>query len=271
MTMKSIPLIFAIALMCIVPFASAQTYSGTAPQGQAIWALDISAPWGTSGGCILKLENGDTVTGTWDYGGLFPPKYEVTLDGDSSSYTYLAPLPVHMQIWNGDNVTYARELKLGYRQYKGGWNDVITTSIAGSPVMSYTVTTVGEVDVSPEFISYSTAVQNLNYSPDDLIAKMREYLPMIWGVFESLIYWLNLLFVENLTLTVSLYMAGTMAYAVNTSKNIFIFYKTWFRQQRALFEFMANSFLTVIQIVTSVGTFLASAIGAIASKILGLL
>ena len=184
MTMKHIPLIFAIALMCIVPFASAQIYSGTAPQGQAIWALDISAPWGTSGGYILRLENGDTVTGTWDYGGLFPPRYEVTLEGDSSTYTYIAPLPVKMQIWNGDNITYARELKLGYGQYKGGWNDVITTSIAGSPVMSYTVTTVGDVDVSPEFIAYSTAVQNLNYRPDDVSAESK-HISQWYGWFSN--------------------------------------------------------------------------------------
>ena len=31
-----------------------------------------------------------------------------------------------------------------------------------------------------------------------------------------------------------------MAYAINTSRNIFAFYKTWFKQQRALFEFIVN-------------------------------
>ena len=89
-------------------------------------------------------------------------------------------------------------------------------------------------------------------------------------VFESLIYWLNLLFVENLILTASLYMAGSMAYAANTSRDIFTFYKTWFRQQKALFEFMAQGFATAFQIVTQTVQVITSVVGALASKILGL-
>lgn len=249
----------------------AETYSGTAPAGKAIWALDIKAGWGTSGGYVLTLENGNTVTGTWDYGGLLPPTFEATIGSDSSTYTYVAPLPVNIQIWNGDNVTYERELKLGYGQYKGAWNDVLVTSIAASPVTSYSVSSTGAIEVAPEFIDYSTAVTNLNYRPDDWIERIKEYLPMLWGTFEALMYWLNLLFVENLVLTVSLYMAGSMAYAANTSRNIFLFYKTWFRQQKAIFEFMAQGFLTTIQIITTIVNTVTSVVGAIASKFLGLL
>jgi hypothetical protein len=267
--MKYIPLVFLIIALCIFPCMAA-TYSGTAPSGQAIWALDITAQYGSTGTILLNLENGNTVSGSWVYSGILPPTLTTSLGGDSSSYAYVTPLPVHLNIWNGDNVTYARELKMGYGQFAGGWNDVLTTSIAASPVLSYTITSDKAVTVSPEYTDYSTAVTNLNYKPEDWIGKIKEYLPLIWLVFESLLYWLKFLFVDNLVLTVSLYMAGTMAYAANTSKDIFKVFSTWFRQQRALFEFMAQGFAVTFQIVVQTVQVVTSVVGAIASKLLGL-
>lgn len=258
--------IFLLLAMLILP-ASANTVSGTAPTGQAVWALDITTKWGTSGTFTLNLENGDTVEGDWSYSG-FPTTFEATIGDDTSSYSYITPTDVYLSIWNGDNVTYSREVKLGYGQIKGAWNDVVATSIGAKPIISYSITSTGPVSATPEYIKYSDAVANLNYKPPDTISQMIEYAPMLWGVFTSLIYWLKLIFVDNLVLTVSLYMAGTMAYAANTSRNIFVFFRTWFRQQKALFEFMANGFLMAVSIIGQLAVVITGGISALVAKFL---
>jgi hypothetical protein len=251
--MKHFLLVLLFAALICIP-ASAQTVSYTAASGEAVWAINIDAPPGSMGTFVLTQSNGDITYGTWSYTiGLTGFTAHTQIGSDSDTFGSVVPANLKMQIWNGDNVTYARQLKMGAGQIAGVWNTVIQTTIEGSPVVSYSVTGDQTIKVTNEVIAYEEADKKLNAGvPTDAFNQLFGYLILLWGVFDSLWYWLDLLFIQNLTLTVSLYVAGTMAYALNTSRNIFVFYKTWFKQQRALFEFMAGGFSTVISIVAQV-------------------
>jgi hypothetical protein len=87
----------------------------------------------------------------------------------------------------------------------------------------------------------------------------------LMAIFFGAAWWLKFLFVDHISLTVALYLTGSMAYAMNTCRDIFIFYRVWFRQQRALFEFIVNMASVTISIVAQIG---GLAIGA-ASSIIG--
>jgi hypothetical protein len=192
--------------------------------------------------------------------------------GSSASYsfTYAGISPaLNMQMWNGDNVTSQRQLELGYGQVTGAWNAVLKTTVQGSPITSYTVSATNHVVVDQELVSYNTALKNLNpkNTPLEDAEQLYGFLPTAWTIFWGLVYWLKFLFVDNLIMTVILYLTGTMAYAANTSRNIFAFYKTWFRQQIALFNFISNAFSTTISIVAQIVTAAGGIIGSLLTRI----
>ena len=271
--MKNI--LFVLCLLALVAMpAYAQTESFTAPSGYAVWAIDLNVPPYTDGTVTIHLYNGDTITAPFSYqqNGIIPTSMDAEASIGSSatkSFTYAVPLNLQIQIWNGDNVTYARQLKLGYGQAGGVWNNVMETTIAASPIQSFTVVADNNVGVKPQTVKYSDAEAQLN-PPEgfDLIALLTYYTPLIVTIFASLIYWLKFLFIDNLVLVVALYLTGTMAYAINTSSNIFTFYKTWFRQQAAMFTFIANSFSITFQIVTQVAMVVGTAISGIAGVLI---
>ena len=94
-----------------------------------------------------------------------------------------------------------------------------------------------------------------------------EQFETLTSIFFSAAWWLKFLFVDNLMLTVSLYFSGTMAYAMLSTRNIFVFYKVWFRQQKAFFEFMVNMASGVVSIVAQIGGLAISGASSILGKL----
>ena len=153
--------------------------------------------------------------------------------------------------------------------YPPFWSTVAETTIPAHPVTKYTISSSSTITVDYEVITFQEAYTNLHADDNSqgLITLLEAYSSMIVGIFLSMIYWLKFLFVDNLVVTVLLYFFGSMAYAANTSKDIFRFYKTWFGQQAALFNFIVNAFATTFQIVTQVAIIIGNAISSTASLI----
>ena len=258
-------------MLVLVPFGSAQTETFTATSDQAVWAIYITSSVGTSGTITLTQANGDTVSGSWSYPySLLSSTYTAEVGGSGSrSFTYIAPtntLPVVLGIWNGENTTYDREIKFGVGQARGIWNVVGSTTIDRAVITGYTISADQQVTIERELISRSSAAAALSETNDgNLVTLLENYGPLVVSIFVSLIYWLKFLFVDNLVVTVLLYMTGSLAVAANSSRSIFQVYKTWFRQQRALFEFVSQGFNTVFQIVTQVAAIIGRAMGAAAN------
>jgi len=87
------------------------------------------------------------------------------------------------------------------------------------------------------------------------------------AIFFGAAWWLKFLFVDHISLTVSLYLTGSMAYAMNTCRNIFIFYRVWFRQQRAMFEFIVGMASATISIAQNIGGLAIAGASSIIGKI----
>jgi hypothetical protein len=264
----------ALCMVAVLP-VSAYTTSYTAPEDKAIWGIDFDAPYGSTGDITLTLEDGSTLTGSWSYTGVMPIVADVELDGETSTYNYFVaiPLPLKIGIWNGDNSSYAREIKIGYGQAPGIWNDVVTASILNSPTVGYTIVSSQPVTVTNELKDRETARKQLSAGDPyegSILDMLFEQMDTIMAIFFGSAYWIKFLFVDHLILTVSLYFAGSMAYAINTSRNIFAFYKTFFRQQKAMFEFIVNIASLTVSLVAQIGGLAISGAGSILGKIIHL-
>jgi hypothetical protein len=267
-------LLFLCCLLLTVPVMG-QNVAYTAPSGQAVWAIYINSPVGTHGTIEIYQANGDTTTGYWSYTGGLPTSTFTASLGSSGTQSFGYTIPVNMvsvnmEIWNGDNSSTdnSRKLKFGFGQLALGqtglWNGVGSTDINRAVITGYSITADNVVSVHPELIDIRQAATNLaSTEGQGLPELLKAYVPLVAAVFFSLIYWLKYLFVDHLILVISLYLTGSMAYAINTSRNIFIFYKTWFKQQIAMFNFIAGAFSTTFQIVTQVAIVVGQAVGSL--------
>lgn len=268
-------LLFVVASLifvaAIIPAASAYGYQYTAPSGYCVWAINFDIPDDSQGSITINQANGQTTTATWIREGLPYNSIATTIGSDSESFSTYPLIPVYGSIWNGENTTYSRQLKFGSGLVRGGWYRVIQTTIDPAVITSYQISSTKPISASQDLMETESAVKELGKgdpSDTDLIALLKAAIPMLVGVFMALLWWLKFLFVDNLVLVICLYLTGSMAYTILTSRNIFKFYERWFKQQKALFEFVSNGFNTTIQIITQVAAIVTTPIGA-ATTIIG--
>jgi len=72
----------------------------------------------------------------------------------------------------------------------------------------------------------------------------------ILGVVTGLLFWLKFLFIDNLLLIIALYLTISMAYAACTSKNVFVFFKRFFKSQQAFFMFILSLWGVLVTIIS---------------------
>lgn len=271
--MKNLILIPLLLVLLVCPVLG-QSVTYYAPADKAVWQVDIDMPAGTSGTITLTLLDGSTVGGTFAYSAGYPQTMSTTLGSDSSSYTYYIPIPgeMSMSVWNGDNSSLYRDIKMGYGQNRGIWNDVLISQISRSPTVSYVINADQEITVTNNIIDRITAEKQLAVSEDDsLISQLQEPFSTSIGIFSSAMFWIKFLFYDNLILTVCLYLTGSMAYAANTSRDIFQFYKTWFGQQTAMFRFIVQIVSLAVSIVAQIGGLAIAGASSILSKLFSLI
>lgn len=274
----SILLAFSVLLSLIVFPVSAQDVTYTAPLGYCVWAIDFDIPDSSSGVIHMTQANGEIVTASWDRSSVFLPVPASTLNSqigaDTETFTLYPVLPAYGSIWNGENTTYDRQLKMGTGLMPPFWSRVVQTTIDPAVVVKYQLVSGQQIAISHELLDTKTAVSQLavanstaNKSENNLVTLLMAYVPMLVTIFTSLMYWLKLLFVDNLIMTISLYVMGTMAYYINTSKNIFVFYTRYFKSLSTLYNFIANMFSLTIGIVTQVAAIVTTPVGAAAVAI----
>lgn len=273
--MKKI-LILLIVLLCCTPLACAQDVLIGAPEGKAIWSIDTKIPLGTTATFTITQSNNATTSGSISYQSTSFTTNEATLilDGNSKTITYnvvpFTAAPLFVDIWNADNSTKGtRLLKMGYGQIDGYYNDFSTAEIEKYGITQFSLSANSQIEIDYELVTATEANARLTAGDEQTwIDAIQEYLPMLWGIFTGLMYWLKFLFVDNLVVTIVLYLTGTMAYAANTSRNIFLFYKTWFRQQTAMFNFIAHGFATTVSIITQVLSVVGGLVTSLISKLI---
>lgn len=250
-----------LCALCLIAPAMSQSVSYNCPQGVAIYELEMIGGSPSTTTFTLHYQDSSTVSGSWSYQPYYVLGYPVatqatiTLDGSSNSMIFVTPGQMHVSIYTGRNLTEFQESRLIMGAGQSGAVNNIAVQKYGlkSAIIGYEFSSDSTIEYDQHEQSLAAVISNLNSkSVLEIYDVIKGYWDTAYGIFTGLAYWLKFLFVDNLIMVVTLYITGTMAYAINTSRSIFSFYKTWFRQQSALFHFIANIFATVISIITQI-------------------
>lgn len=240
--MKYTALFVLITLMlCAIP-VQAQTVQYTAAADEAIWGIDITAPVGSTGLIILYMEDGSQVSGQWSYMGYLPTVMHAEIGSASSDYNYNIPLPVpiEMSVWNGDNSSSEREIKMSYGQTRIALTKVISTSTSRSPTVGYRVTSGSNVVVNDEIVSREEANAKLDYDSDrSPIALLLKEATTAYTIFDW-VMWILGFVIQNIRLIVVGYFLASMAYFLNKSRNIFDAFGRFLKAQEKLVRFIVE-------------------------------
>ncbi len=188
----------------------------------------------------------------------------VALGGDVHHYTYIDTQPYY----DFNLAGYAKDSTVdpqitGFLVYSLNYGALDNDLAAFYPVGNIGANTIYRIDA---FCPSSFDMFITTGSPQDVsegaskgvLDVAREWIDLAigMGVFVydfvvSLFYWLKFFFVDNLVLTVALYLTVSMAYAANSARDIFDFYKRFFRFQRTFFEFILGLWNILVAIISA--------------------
>lgn len=193
----------------------------------------------------------------------------VSLDGTSKEYTYIDTQPfydfnlagyaVERDTLDFTNTTAPAGFLVYSLNYGALDNDLAVFYEVDNPAIN----TIYRIDASctkpfDMFVTMGSpedVAGGVSKGPIDEVWAWLNYAlgiaSFVFGFVTGLFGWIKFFFIDNLVMTVSLYLAITMAYAAATSRNIFMFYRKFFSDQRKLFEFIFGLWRVLIEIVSS--------------------
>jgi hypothetical protein len=245
------------------------TYDGSI-DGDAIYRVQFSVPRDSYVNFTLYYGTASSVTGSASSiptGGLniLETTSTVELDGVSKSYTFFDTAP----LYDYDITGYASNGSdfVGFAVYSKDYGAPVLGNdlIVGYIVPDITHNLIYKIEFSsprPFSLAYTSAakedivkriVTGTETGLVDEIKKIRDFAWLIWEslytVVTELFYFIKFFFWDNLGMTIALYISISMAYAANTSKNIFKFLGRFFNDQRKLFEFILSLWTTLVNII----------------------
>jgi hypothetical protein len=239
-------------------------------EGQIIHGINIQQNIDTITTITLTYGNGSTVSGNVTYLSVTPltSSYVSTSLGSVVSYgvftdllqlgqqefalTYASNISENEAVSTGFLLYHIQALGSNYETYYE------VNGFEGNLITSVEISSTNNIDVL--IISAPTDVvikdaKYTSYSVDQLgadwIALAVSMASFIYGVVLALFTWLKFFFVDNLLMTVSLYLAITMAYSFGRAKNMEQGLRKFFKFQRTFFEFIISLWNYLIQIISS--------------------
>ncbi len=187
----------------------------------------------------------------------------ITFNGETKSYSYVDTNPDFDYYLSG----YAKDPEsnvTGLIVYNAGYASFDNDLAIFKPVPNLAVNLIYRVDISSDTnfdadISYGTASQvaaSVSKSILDIAYEWINYAialsTTVLGFVLALFAWIKFLFVDNLLLIVALWISVSMAYsAMNCRGDVFKFYKSFFRFQRSLLDFIMQMWNYFIQIISA--------------------
>jgi hypothetical protein len=272
--MKQWGLIPAILLCCILIAqpVMAQTVTYEAPVGKGIINIVIISQPDTTGTIEFTLNDGTTVSGSWSYitayGGL-TREATIEIGTESNSKTYITPGTYRVGYNLPGNVNSLSNTSTSRISVVGGQWDVpdINAKFAtsASPVIKLTFVSDTDVSYDVRVLDMNTLNKNIQGSLEvDLCPAGNDIwtcdiMEFAYGAFDAVyaflvtfLYWLKFFFVDNLLMTVTLYISVTMVFAARKAHGrMDIFFKTFFSDQKKLFSFIMELWKMLIE---SIGT-----------------
>lgn len=233
-------------------------------EGMKIAQAYFTVPTDSQIDFTLYYGTGSTVTGSIESHHLNPLQTSttVTLGGNSSEYSYFDV----NYFYDIDLAGYAREANntdnAGFILSSDAYGLLDNDLAAFYPVdniqrnLIYKIEATGTAPFTIEIIDQQPAdlAEGVSRTPLQTITEWVNFALglgiMLYEIVSGLFAWLRFFFIDNLLMTVSLYLAITMAYAAATSKNIFKFFGKFFNDQRKLFEFILGLWRFLIEIIS---------------------
>lgn len=236
-------------------------------KGDAVQRIAVDVGTGTTVNFTLWYGNGATVSGWMEYtnDGFFQQHSEVAIDTDIQGYDYIGL----QEIGRIDIVGYARnwtsntEYTTGFIVYDSVFGISERRVMAYYPVPSISDNVIYKFELTstkPVAVAYYTNTREnvAKAAATTLLEVINEWVQLaislaffVKDTAIALFFWLKFFFWDNLGMTVALYISISMAYAANTSKDIFRFIGKFFNDQKKLFEFVLSLWTTLVNIIAT--------------------
>jgi hypothetical protein len=242
---------------------------------RAIQQITLDMPSDTTADFTLTYGAENTVSGWGKYlhagqvcngitGNAYCNYNEVSIGGDTKGYNFMGLSEIgHLNI-----IGYARRTDdnttgiIVYDDVLGLNNPSSSTAYFDTGVATNIIYKIHVVSDKPIKITVytndrTTLQGTVSSTPSEIFGKWVNFAiglsSMVWSLLNGLVYWIGFFFVgKNLILIVELYLAGSMAItAWKVKGNPAAFLPKFFKDQKALFEFMLGIWKMLIE---SVGT-----------------
>lgn len=233
--------------------------------GKRIALIQFTIPSESEVDFTIYYGDGETVTGSSEnhHLDLLRTSSTVTLGGDSKTYDFIDTQPFYDFNLAGYAKDAADNNVTGFLVYSLNYGALDNDLAAFYQVDNIGLNTIYRIDAVGTkpfdmFITSADPAVVAGGASKSILEVAQEWInfalhlgEFALGFVLSLFAWIKFFFIDNLMLTVSLYLSITMAYAAATSKNIFMFYRKFFNDQRKLFEFIFGLWRTLIEIISS--------------------
>lgn len=253
--------LFILCIVLLIVPAVAQTETYTAPSDKAIQSLIWESNSGTTGTIDLFTANGSTIHGSWSYlpvyilGFPYANKATITIGSTTDSLDYVTPGTLYTQVsFTGKILNSTTNMAaMGCGQFLGITNLIVKAPAGDSAIIGYTISADSQITIAKRLEDRKLIEANLMPKPDeDFIAKLKGYITTLWSIFTSVIFWTKFLLVDYIGYIFIMYILGTLAIAMNKSKDIFTVLKVWIKQQEAFFNFVIKVMSAIISVITSI-------------------
>lgn len=237
------------------------------PEGNAIQRMGIDVPTGTTVSYTLTYGSGSTASGTLHYynDGFFQQTSDISLEGESSSYTYVGLQEIGRFYVSGygRNETTPGVWEKGFLVFGSTAgistisNDFVFLPVSGDPVIyKIDITSNNPVDVAIYYAPRADVAAAAEKSFLDVVNEWVQFATgiatTIYDVVTSAFRWIKFFFIDNLGMTISLYIAGSLAIAARRSRgNPITVLRQFFRDQKNLFEFIMSLWERLVNIVAT--------------------
>lgn len=238
-------------------------------EGRGIQRIGLDVPTGTQVDFTLTYGDGSTVTGSYHYynDGFYRQTSDIKLGGASSIYTYTgleqigrvyitgyAKNETSPDVWQSGFVIYGSTAGLSTIT-----NDYVFYPITGDPVIyKFQMTSNNPVTgiaiyTNPRDEVAAAASKSFLDLINEFVELATQMAETIAGVITSGFRWLKFFFIDNLGMTVSLYIAGSLAIAARTSRgNPIRVLKQFFKDQKALFTFIIDMWGRIVRLLADI-------------------
>jgi hypothetical protein len=237
-------------------------------EDKAITLIHFKVPQDHQVDFTIYYGTGATVTGSasnvWDVS-IFPATTttsSITFDGVTKSYSYFDTNPS----WDYYLSGYARNNEdntTGLIVYSAGYGSFDNDLAVFKAVPNLGTNLIYRVDLSSDTtfdvdISYGSKSQVAATVSKDIIGVAGDWISFALSIAGSVLALvlavfglIKFFFIDNILLVIALWIGVTMAYSATSSKDIFGFYKKFFKLQRTLLDFIVGLWNTLVQIIAA--------------------